>query len=462
MNDHERTHFIGIGGAGMSALAAVMRGRGAEVSGSDQKESDSTRRLRTMGIRVEIGHVAGNIGDPELVVISAAIPPDNPEIAAAKERGIPVIQRAEMLGRLMDSYGSRIAIAGTHGKTTTTSMVSLIALGAGLDPTILIGGDVKAIGGNARLGEGDLFITEACEAYSSFLYLHPSIAVVTNVDADHLEHHGTLENIKQVFVQFLSQVDEDGCVIACADDENVRSILPFVTRRIVLYGVASDAEVRADEVDVDSPAASYSLVRNGKAMGRVQLATPGLQNVLNSLAAAAVGLELGTEFPAIREALGKHRGAGRRFEILGEARGVLVVDDYAHHPAEIAATLTAARRGFGRRIVAIFQPHLYSRTKFFLRDFAESLKLADRQIVTDIYAARERPIAGVSAEQIVNAMNRNGNKVGEYIPDKANIAEIVLPELRSGDMVIVMGAGDIRGVGEEILSRLSGTAGGAG
>jgi UDP-N-acetylmuramate--alanine ligase len=451
---------VGIGGAGMSAIAAVMRGRGAEISGSDQKESDTTRRLRTIGIRVEIGHRAENVGSPDLVVISAAIPSDNPEVIAANAAGIPVIQRAEMLGRLMSSYKHRVAIAGTHGKTTTTSMAALVALGAKIDPTILIGGDIKAIGGNARLGDGDVFITEACEAFSSFLYLHPSIAVVTNIDADHLDHHGNLENIKKVFVEFLGQVDKGGCVIACGDDENVREILPEIDRRVVLYGTSEDAEVRAVEIDVTSPSASFTLVYKDKALGRVSLATPGIQNVMNALGAAAVGTELGADFAVIRDALAKHRGAGRRFEVLGEAGGIMVVDDYAHHPTEVAATLSAAKQGWNRRIVAIFQPHLYSRTSFFLDDFAESLSLADRLVVTDIYAAREKPIEGVSAEQIIKAMNGSAAERAEYIGDKSSVAEKLLPELRSGDMVIVMGAGDIRGVGEDILARLSGRDGG--
>lgn len=438
----------------MSGLAAVMRGRGATVSGSDQKESDNTRRLQIMGIPVAIDHKAENVGDVDLVVATAAVASDNPEVVAAQQRGIPVISRAEMLGRLMSEYRHRVAIAGTHGKTTTTAMTSLVALAAGIDPTILVGGDIKAIGGNARLGNGEVFITEACEAFSSFLHLHPSIAVVTNVDADHLDHHGGIENIKQSFIQFLNQVDDDGSIIACGDDSNVREILPLVNRRVVLYGLGRDCDVKAVDVNVDSPTASFTLVREERSLGRIHLSTPGAQNVLNALAAAAVGLELGAGFSAIRDALAKHRGAGRRFEILGEANGVIVVDDYAHHPAEIAATLTAAKRGWGRRLIAVFQPHLYSRTRFFLNDFAESLKLADRQIVTDIYAAREQPIPGVSAEQIVDAINRNESAHSQYIADKSKIADSILPDLQKGDMVIIMGAGDIRGVGEEILSRL--------
>ncbi|MDO8683902.1 MAG: UDP-N-acetylmuramate--L-alanine ligase [Armatimonadota bacterium] len=456
MKQDQKLHFVAIGGIGMSGIAAVMHGRGAQISGSDLKESDVTRRLREAGMTVEIGHKAENVGDVDLVVVSAAVPDDNPEVVAAKEKGIPVVSRAEMLGRLMAEYKHRIAISGTHGKTTTTSMASLMLLEAGLDPTILIGGDMEAIAGNAKLGAGDIFLTEACEAFSSFLHLHPSIAVVTNIDADHLDHHGSLENIKGVFRQFLSQVDDDGCIIACGDDENLQEIIPALNRRVVQYGIGSDNEIRAVDVDIDSATASFEVERKGERLGRVSLGTPGLQNVLNALAVIGVGIELGARFGVIQSALAKYKGVGRRFEILGEASGVMVVDDYAHHPTEIAATLDAAKHGWKRRIVAVFQPHLYSRTRFFLKDFARSLSLADHVIITDIYAAREKPIPGVCASQIVEAMATEG-KTAEYIADKREIPDRLLPELQPDDMVIVMGAGDIRIVGEEIFARLSET-----
>jgi len=460
----ERLHFVGIGGAGMSGIAAVMIRRGSQVSGSDQKESENTRRLQAMGADVHIGHSRENVGDAEIVVVSAAVPPDNPEILAARERGIPIMQRAAALGRLMSEYKHRIGVAGTHGKTTTTAMTGLVLLEGGLDPTILIGGDMDAISGNARLGGGDVFVTEACEAFSSFLQLRPSVAVVTNIDADHLDHFESFEDIKDAFRQFIRQVDEGGCVIACGDDNGVRNTLaskgmfPALKMRLITYGAREGADLRAVEVDVDSPKASFSVERDGKVMGRIALKAPGTHNVLNALAATAVGLEQRVSFDAIRSALAGYAGTGRRFEILGEAAGVMVVDDYAHHPAEIAATLAAAKRGWRRRVVVVFQPHLYSRTSFFLNDFASSLSLADRLIVTDIYAAREKPVPGVSARQIIEAMGDNGGGPAEYVPDKADVADRLLPDLRPNDMVIVMGAGDIRVVGEEIVSRLSGTA----
>ena len=448
----------------MSGLAVVLSGHGATVTGSDQRESDTTRRLRDLGIKVEIGHRRENLPDVDLVVVSAAVPTDNPEVVAAAERRVPVIPRAEMLGRLMSSYKHRIAVAGTHGKTTTTSMTALVLIEAGLDPTVLVGGDLDEINGNARLGRSDVVVAEACEAFSSFLHLRPSVAVITNVDADHLEHHGSLENIKDAFRRFLGQVDRGGCVIACGDDGQTRNTLSSLGEaqfRLVTYGAGEDVDLRAVDIDVDSPRASFSCCYRGEHLGRMSLGAPGMQNVLNALAAAAVGIEQGVDFAAVQRALARYTGAARRFEILGEAAGVMVVDDYAHHPTEIAATLAAARRGWRRRVVAVFQPHLYSRTRFLLNSFAESLADADRVIVTDIYAAREKPIDGVSAEQIVEAVNSNGLKRAEYIADKTQVAAHVLPDLRADDMVIVMGAGDIRVVGEQILGELSGRPVGA-
>lgn len=433
----------------MSAIAHVMHDRGTEVSGSDQRKTPTTERLESEGISVTIGHDAANVDSASLVVYSAAIPKDNPELQAASEKGIPVIDRAEMLGRLMSEYRDRVAIAGTHGKTTTTSMTSLVLSEAGLDPTVLIGGDLAAIGGNAHTGSDSLFVAEACEAFDSFLNLRPSVAVITNIDADHLDFHGTLSKIVQSFEQFLRQVDADGCVIACVDDANVRSVLEGLDRRIVGYSVESDAELRAANISVDSPQASYDLVRNGVNLGRITLGVAGVQNIADSLAAAGVGFEYGVTFEQIKSALSMFTGTGRRFEVLGVVNDIMVVDDYAHHPREIEATLSAARSGWRRRIIAVFQPHLYSRTKFFAKEFAESLELADVVIVTDVYAAREQRIEGVTGAMISSIIR---NTDVRYIPDKSEIAAAVLAQARPGDMVITLGAGDIRAVGEEILS----------
>lgn len=445
-------HFIGIGGVGMSALAQIMHRRGVQVSGSDQKGNGITKRLESEGIRVSIGHDATNVNGATLVVYSAAIPQTNPEMEIARQKGIPTISRAEMLGKMMEPYAHRVAITGTHGKTTTTSMVSLVLSEANLDPTVLIGGDLQALGGNVRFGESSLFVTEACEAFDSFLNLHPSMAVITNVDADHLDYYGTMERIFQSFEQFVSQVDEDGVIIACMDDANVRKVLENVPQRVIGYSIEGNEEVCAVDMELDAPQASYTLVWNGEGLGRVTLGVPGAQNVADSLAAAAVGLELGASFEDIKAALAQFHGTGRRFEVLGIVDDVMVIDDYAHHPREIQATLEASRRGWNRRIIAVFQPHLYSRTKIFAREFAESLSLADVVVVTDIYAAREKPIEGITARLISDQIS--GTEV-HHISEKSEICGFLRSIVRPGDMVITLGAGDIRTVGEELVSALS-------
>lgn len=447
----ESIHFIGIGGVGMSALAQIMHRRGARVSGSDRSEGAMTKRLASEGITIHIGHDAGNINGAVLVVYSAAIPDTNPELETARRLGITTISRAQMLGRMMEPYKNRVAITGTHGKTTTTSMTSLVLSEAKLDPTVLIGGDLQALGGNVRIGESPLFVTEACEAFDSFLHLHPNIAVITNIDADHLDYYGTMERIFESFGQFISQVDQDGCIIACMDDANVRTALENATQRVVSYSVGGDADISAVDVELDSPQASYMLVRNGKRLGRVTLGVPGAQNVADSLAAAAVGFELGASFEDVRKALAQFNGTGRRFEILGTVNDVMVIDDYAHHPTEIHATIEASRLGWNRRIIAVFQPHLYSRTQIFAKEFAESLSKADVVVLTDIYAAREKPIEGVTAALIADKID--GAEL-HYIPSKSDICEFLRSEVRPGDMVITIGAGDIRTVGEELVAAL--------
>ena len=436
----------------MSAIAHVMHHRGARISGSDQRRSATTDRLLAEGITVAIGHDPANVDGASLVVYSAAVPQDNVELEAARQLGVPIITRAEMLGRLMAPYRHRVAVTGTHGKTTTTSMIGLVLAEAGMDPTVLIGGDLEALGGNARVGSESLFVTEACEAFNSFLELRPSIAVITNIDADHLDYHGSIENIVESFGRFVRQVDEDGCVVACLDDANVRRVLEGLNRRVVGYSIDGGGDLRAAETWVNTPAPSYELVRGGERLGRVTLGVPGLHNVANSLAAAAVGFELGVSFEDIRNGFLRFKGTGRRFEMLGILGDIMVVDDYAHHPREIRATLAAARAGWRRRIIAVFQPHLYSRTQLFAREFAEALSAADLLIVTDIYAAREKPIEGVTAALISDAVER---AEVHYIPDKSEIAGFLLSRVRPGDMVITLGAGDIRAVGEELVQALT-------
>ncbi len=445
--------MIGIGGVGMSGLAAIMAEKGYRVSGSDLRMSQMTTRLETLGVRVYVGHDAANVGDAEMVVASAAVPPENPELAVAREKGLPILSRAQLLGRLMEGTLG-IAVAGTHGKTTTTSMLAGILVAGKLDPTILIGGDFERLHGNARLGKGEVFLTEACEAFNSFLELHPRIAVVTNIEADHLEFHGSLEGVIATFKQFLSQVSPSGCAVLCIDSPHVREIMPSVDRRMVTYGFSADADLRADDIDLSSPQPSFRVVCAGTDCGRLTLRTPGRHNVQNALAAMAVGHELGVGFDTMFSVLADFRGAERRFEVLGVESGITVVDDYAHHPTEVRATLEAAR-AFGRRVVVVFQPHQYSRTVAFMDDFAESLSLADVVVLTEIYAAREQPMPDVSASMVGDIVrSKHPGKEVIFIPDKTKVAESLAPRLESGDLVIVMGAGDIRAAGEALVSLL--------
>ena len=434
----------------MSAIAQILRERGTEISGSDQKESAVTDRLRSIGIRIDIGHDAKNVEGATLIVYSAAISPENPERQAGERLGIPSVERSEMLGRLMDDFRHRVAISGTHGKTTTTSMASLILMEAELDPTVLIGGDLDGLGGNAHAGNGDIFITEACEAFSSFLDLRPSISVVTNIDEDHMEHYKSLQGIIEAFRQFLSQTDPAGLLVLCKDDENVQNLLPELSsRRVVTYSVREPADLTAENIKLAANA-SYDLVQNGKNLGRISLGLPGLQYVANSLAAAAIGFELGATFKQICAGLGRYKGTERRFEILGTSRGVTVIDDYAHHPKEIRATIEGARSAYSGRIIAVFQPHLYSRTQFFLKDFANALSLADLAIITEIYPSREKPIEGITGKLIVQEMDGRA----EFVANKKDVPARAEEIVRAGDVVLVMGAGDIREEAEEFLRRL--------
>ncbi|MHB9037344.1 MAG: UDP-N-acetylmuramate--L-alanine ligase [Armatimonadota bacterium] len=449
-------HLIGIGGAGMSAIAHVLHKRGESVSGSDRQENDATRRLQSAGVKVSIGHSEAHINGADVVVYSAAISKDNSEMLKAAQLGLEMLERPAMLGRLMEPYAHRVAVSGTHGKTTTTSMINSILECTGLDANVLIGGDVKSLGGNVRIGNGSVFVTEACEAFSSFLHLYPSIAVITNIDADHLDHYGTVERVEETFGKFVGQVDEDGCVIACGDDDRVRRVLDGCGRRVVWFGTSGSLDILAADVDVSKPEPTYVIVRGGKTLGEITMGVPGIQNVLDSLAAAGVAFELGADFDAVRTGLRDFKGAGRRWEIMYDKDGITVVDDYAHHPAEIKATLSGARAAHpARHIIAVFQPHLYSRTKAFVSEFAEALSIADEVVVSSIYAAREQPIEGVSAESIVDKMRANGFSDVRYAPDKDDIALELAGRVKSGDLVIVLGAGDIRTVSERLAVALS-------
>ncbi len=446
-------HFVGIGGIGMSGIAEVLHNLGYVVSGSDLRESETTRRLRSLGIRVHLGHAAANINGADVVVRSSAVALDNPEIAAARQRLTPVIQRAEMLAELMRmKYG--VAVAGTHGKTTTTSMVATVLARGGLDPTVVIGGRLGALGSNAKLGRGDFLVAEADESDGSFLKLSPTIAVVTTLDAEHLDYYRDLEAIADAFVAFINKVPFYGVAVLCLDQEHIQALLPRVEKRFVTYGLRTQADLMAREISFKGMHSRFEVALKHRALGQVRLRVPGLHNVYNALAAVAVGLDLEIEFPAIREGLEEFAGVDRRFQVKGEVDGILVVDDYGHHPAEIRATLSAARAGFGRRTVVLFQPHRYTRTQALLQDFWTAFYDADLLVVTEIYAAGEPAIPGVSGAQIVDGAKGHGHRAVRFIPEREAVAEAILPELRPGDLVITLGAGDIWRVGDELLQRL--------
>src|SRR5205085_11471749 len=411
-----RIHFVGIGGIGMSGIAELLVNLGYEVSGSDAKTSDVTDRLETLGVRVGRGHAASQVGSADVVVVSSAIDAANPEVEEARKRRIPVIPRAEMLAELMRlRYG--IAIAGAHGKTTTTSMVALVLERAGLDPTAVIGGRLSAFGSNARLGRGDYMVAEADESDRSFLRLTPSIAVITNIDHEHMESYGSWDALQQAFLEFANKVPFYGAVIACADDRPVRALVPKMTRRVITYGLDdSGAQIAGHGMALQAFGSTCRVVQStdqGRRteLGALRLRVPGRHNLLTALAAVAVGVEAGVPFGRIASALEQFAGAGRRFERRGEERGAMGVDDYGHHPTEIAAVIAAARAGLDRRVVVVFQPHRYTRTRDLLEAFGAALGGADEIILTDVYAAGEAPIPGATAEAVEAEVRKTGRPV---------------------------------------------------
>ena len=452
---------MGIGGIGMSGIAELLANLGYEVTGSDAKRSDVTDRLEQLGVRVWAGHDAEHVGAADVVVVSSAIRPDNPEVGEAKRRHVPVIPRAEMLAELMRlRYG--IAIAGAHGKTTTTSMVALVLERAGLDPTAVIGGKLSAFGSNARLGRGDYMVVEADESDRSFLKLSPAIAVITNLDREHMETYGSWENLQQAFVDFANKVPFYGAVVACVDDASVRELLPRMTRRVITYGLNGvsanilGANLRLEAFGSSCEVTQLTANRAATRLGMVRLRVPGRHNLLNALGAIAVGLEAGVPFERIAAALNEFRGADRRFQMRGEARGVMVVDDYGHHPTEIAAVIAAARAGIDRRVVVVFQPHRYSRTRQLLPEFGSALSAADELVLTDIYAAGEDPIPGVTIESVAEAVRAVGRCPVHVVKSLQALPEAVRQVAHSGDLVITLGAGSIGTVPDRILDALRG------
>lgn len=449
-------HFIGIGGIGMSGIAEILLNLGYPVSGSDLKLSVVTERLARLGARIVEGHAPENLGEARAVVVSSAVPPDNPEVVEARRRQIPVIPRGEMLAELMRlKYG--IAVAGSHGKTTTTSMVAAVLSHAGLDPTVVVGGRVSAMGGaNARVGQSDFFVVESDESDRSFLKLSPILAVVTNIDHEHVDCYPSVEEARAAFTEFVNKVPFYGAAIVCLDDENVQKIMPAIERRTVTYGSSAQAELVVSDVQCRPEGSCFRLRRGETDFGFFGLAIPGAHNVLNAAAAAAVGLELDIAPEKIREALEQFTGVERRFQVRGSAGGVTVIDDYGHHPTEIRATLAAARLGPYRRIHVLFQPHRYTRTFHLMDEFARSFHQADTVIVLDIYAASEPPIEGVTATALVERIRSFGHRAVEYAPSLEAGAAMVAAAAAPGEAVLTLGAGNVWQAGELILARLRG------
>ena len=446
-------HFVGIGGVGMSGIAEVLLTLGYEVSGSDLRAGDGTRRLEALGGRIVMGHAASHLGHADVVVVSSAVRPDNPEVVEAHARRVPVIPRAEMLAELMRmKYG--VAVAGSHGKTTTTSLVANVLGHAGLDPTVVIGGKVNALGAGARLGQGEYLVAEADESDGSFLHLSPTIAVLTNIDREHLDHYRDFAALREAFARFVERVPFWGLAVLCVDHPEVRALQRSLERRHVSYGLTEDASFSAKRLRHDGLETRFEVVRDGSVLGSVALHMPGAHNVQNALAAFAVAEELEIPFDVVRDAIAGFRGVDRRFTVRGEAGGVLVVDDYGHHPEEIRATLAAARAAFSRRLVVAFQPHRYTRTRDLWSEFVEVLRGADAVAVVPVYAAGEEPIAGIDSPALARDLARAGQKA-EFV-GRADLVAWLAAQARAGDLVLLLGAGDVGQVAVELLGRLGG------
>jgi len=437
----------------MSGIAEVLLNLGYQVSGSDLKPSPVTDRLVALGARFVAGHAAENVAGAQVVVASTAVKGDNPEVAEARRSGIPVIPRAEMLAELMRlKYG--VAVAGSHGKTTTTSMVALVLDRGGLDPTVVVGGRLGVLGSGARLGKGDFMVAEADESDRSFLKLSPTLAVVTNIDREHLDAYRDLADIQDAFVGFVNKVPFYGAAVLCLDDAPVQDVLPRVERRVITYGLTPQAHVSARDVQMRALGSTYTATAGGEALGSLTLSVPGAHNVVNSLAAVAVGLDLGVGFEAVRAGLESFTGVDRRFQQRGEAGGVTVIDDYGHHPTEIRATLETLRGLAGsRRAVVLFQPHRFSRTLHLWDEFCRCFHQADVLLLTDVYAASEEPIPGITSESLARAIAERGHRNAEYAGDLRAATERLAAEAREGDVVLTLGAGSVWTAGEELLRR---------
>ncbi len=454
-------HFMGLGGAGMAPLADLVKRSGGAVTGCDATASATLSGFREAGIQAEVGHDPVHVEGASALVITSAVPADHPEITAARAAGIPVLKRAAALGAIVNK-GYVVGVAGTHGKTTTTALTTAVLQAAGMDPTGIVGGRVPEWNGNLRLGSESLYVVEADEFDRSFLALAPTISIVTTLEADHLDIYGSLRGVETAFLEFIERTPADGLIVACGDDAGVGRLLPRLSaprRNVVTYGLAAGSTLRARSVETVGRTTRFEVIELGRSLGTAQLHIPGLHNVRNALAAIAVARQLGAAWPAIAEGLASYRGVDRRFEQIGDVNGVLVIDDYAHHPTEIAATLQAARAAYpDRRVVAVFQPHLYSRTRDFAADFARALATADVLFVTDIYAARERAIDGVSGRLIADPAASLGADV-RYLPVRDRVVSEVAAELRPGDVCITLGAGDLNEAARQIVSEVGGASG---
>lgn len=447
----KKIHFVGIGGIGMSGIAELLHNMGYIITGSDIKESENTKRLQELGIKVYSSHSKENLGDADVIVYTSALDlEENVELKEAFMRKIPVIPRAEMLAELMRMKFS-IAVAGTHGKSTTTSLIGSILTGSKFDPTIVLGGRLKSSGDNAKLGESEYLVAEADESDRSFLKLFPTIAVITNIDREHLDFYKDLDDIKQTFTKFANSVPFYGSVYLCMDDPNSLSIRSDIDKRVITFGLSPNADIKGLDIERKDFTYSFDLIGNGEKLGRINLSLPGVHNMINAVAACGVCLELGIGFDKIKEGIEACKGVSRRFERKGFENGILVIDDYAHHPREIEATLKSAREGWKGRIIAVFQPHLYSRTILLKKEFGKAFFQADKVIITDIYPAREEEIPGVSGEIIKDQCKDFGHKDVIYLENIKNIPEYLLPELKEGDMILLMGAGNIYKIADDII-----------
>jgi len=458
---YQQIHFVGIGGVGMSGIAELLLNMGYRITGSDLKRTETAERLEQLGAKVFIGHDPAHSEGAHVVVYSSAVAKDNVEVQGARQRGIPVIPRAEMLAELMRlKYG--VAVAGTHGKTTTTSMVAAVLAEAGLDPTVVVGGRVHSLGANARLGQGEFLVAEADESDGSFLKLTPTVAVVTTVDAEHMDYYPSVEAIRETFLQFINRVPFYGAAVLCLDQPNIQLMIPRVEKRLLTYGLESGADFVARGAVLSGLTSRFEVIHRGRPLGECRLQIPGTHNVHNALAAVAVGIDLEVPFLTVAKALAGFSGVQRRFQVKGETQGVLVIDDYGHHPAEVRATLAAAKAAFGRRVITVFQPHRYTRTLHLRQEFLTAFYQTDVLLVMDIYPAGEAPIPGVHARDLAEGIAAHGHREVVYLDnDRGGILDYLCENARPGDLVLTLGAGDVGQLGGELLARLGARAGSA-